>query len=527
MTDFDALIQKHRKRGRGAGTADPVDAVKFNVFGGRVQVFDRGILGISNNGLLTRGSEWAFRAVTDDRGRGIQPVSHISLPPVPRPQSGTIDKSVIMRIHFALIPLLLAATCAHAQSAPVAFTGARVIPIDGPEIPNGVLVVENGKITAVGPAASVAIPADATRIDASGKIIMPGLIDSHSHIGAPEGADSSSPIQPDVRVLDSINVRDATIEKARAGGITTANVMPGSGHLLSGQTLFLKLRPARTIDDLLILLPDGRIAGGMKMANGTNSRRPPPFPGTRAKSVALVREQYIKAQEYRNKIRLAAGDRTKMPPRDLAMEGLVEVLDGKRTVMFHTHRDDDILSVLRLAGEFHFRVVLHHASDAWMVAPEIKAAGVPVSLTVLDSPGGKLEAKDVNMKTAAILERAGILVGFNTDDSITDSRLFLRSAALGVRGGMSREKALYGVTMANARMLDLDSRIGSLAPGKDADFILLSGDPLSVYTHVLETWIDGAKVFDRSVPKDRLFATGGYGASADQAPPFLDDEANR
>jgi len=403
---------------------------------------------------------------------------------------------------------------AYAQTTPIAFTGARIIPISGPEIPSGTLLVQNGKVIAVG---NVAIPSGAQRVDATGKIIMPGIVDSHSHIGGVEGADSSAPIQPDVRVLDAINVRDARIQKAQAGGITTANVMPGSGHLLSGQTLYLKLRDGKVIDDLLIHNADGSIAGGIKMANGTNSRKAPPFPGTRAKSAALVREQYVKAQEYRDKVRAAAGDPTKLPPRDLRMEALVEVLDGKRTVQFHTHRHDDILTVIRLSQEFHFHVVLHHASDAWMVADQIAAAKVPVSLILIDSPGGKLEAKDVSMETAAVLEKAGVLFGFHTDDPITDSRFLLRMAALAIRVGCSRDRALQALTIANAQILGLQDRIGSLQPGKDADFILLSGDPFSVYTKVMETWIEGKKVFDRSDPKDRIYAVGGVGSSHDQA----------
>lgn len=411
-----------------------------------------------------------------------------------------------------------------AQTAAVAFTGARVIPIAGPEIPNGTLVIQNGRITAVGAASAVAIPGGTRRIDAQGKVIMPGLVDSHSHIGSPEGGDASAALQPEVRVLDSVNVRDARIQKAQAGGITVANVMPGSGHLLSGQTLYLKLRDGNTIDDLLIKLPDGRIAGGIKMANGTNPRRNPPFPGTRGKAAALVREQYVKAQEYRDKVRQAGTDVSKLPARDLRLEALVEALEGRRMVQHHTHRHDDILTVLRLAKEFNLRVVLHHASDAWMVADQIAAAKVPVSLIVIDSPGGKLEAKDNSFITGAVLEKAGVLVGFHTDDGITDSRFFLRSAALAVRAGMSREKALYGMTMANARILELQGRIGSLEAGKDADFILLSGDPLSVYTKILETWVDGVKVFDRSDPKDRLYAVGGYGASHDQSGTLLEEE---
>src|SRR4029453_18049539 len=132
------------------------------------------------------------------------------------------------------------------------------------------------------------IPAGATVRDATSKVIMPGLVDTHSHIGTPSGGDASAPIQPDTRVLDPIDVPAASIQKAQAGGITTANIMPGSGHLISGQTLYLKLRDANTIDGLLITNKEGRVAGGLKMANGTNSRKAPPFPGTRAKSAALV-----------------------------------------------------------------------------------------------------------------------------------------------------------------------------------------------------------------------------------------------
>ena len=152
-----------------------------------------------------------------------------------------------------------------------------------------------------------------------------------------------------------------------------------------------------------------------------------------------------------------------------------------------------------------------------MVADEIAAAKAPCSVIVIDSPGGKLEAARLSLETGAILDRAGVLVGFHTDDGITDSRLFLRSAAISVRAGMDRQKALQAVTIANARMLDLQDRVGTLEVGKDADFVMLSGDPLSVYTRVLETWVDGGKVFDLADPKDQLLASGGYGASSNQS----------
>jgi len=398
------------------------------------------------------------------------------------------------------------------SSKPIAFKGAKIIPVAGEPIANGVLVVQAGKIVAVGAAGQVAIPVGAEVHDLTGKVLMPGLIDSHSHIGGGTGGDGSGPIQPDARVLDSIDVRDASLQKARAGGVTTVNVMPGSGHLISGQTLYLKLRVANGIDDLLIRNSDGTVAGGMKMANGTNSIRSAPFPGTRAKSAALVREQFIKAQEYRDKIKHANGDAEKMPPRDLALDELVEVLDGKRIVQCHTHRHDDILTVLRLAKEFGFKVVLHHVSEGWKVVDEIAAAHVACSVIMVDSPGGKLETRDADFKTPGVLERAGIIVGLHTDDPITDSRRFLRSAGLAVRAGMSRDGALRAVTINNARIIGLENRIGSLEPGKDADFIVLSGDPLSAYSHVEQTWVEGSKVFDLSDPRDHLYAVGGPGA---------------
>ena len=179
--------------------------------------------------------------------------------------------------------------------------------------------------------------------------------------------------------------------------------MPGSGHLISGQTVYVKLRldpQPKKIDDFFILGDDGKPTGGLKMANGTNSMRDAPFPGTRGKSAFLVREQYIKAREYHDKIVRAAGDPAKMPPRDLNLEALVEAMQGKRIVHHHTHRHDDIMTVLRLAKEFQFPVVLHHVSDGWKVADEIAKAKVPCSVIVIDSPAASSKPATAASKPA-------------------------------------------------------------------------------------------------------------------------------
>jgi imidazolonepropionase-like amidohydrolase len=416
-------------------------------------------------------------------------------------------------VSLALTAALLVGTGAAAQEAPVTvYTGARLIPVSGPEIERGTLVVQDGKIVAAGSVADVSVPEGATVVDVSGKVLMPGLVDTHSHVGEPWAADRSGPLQPGVSVLDSINVRDSGFQRAQAGGVTTANLMSGSGHLMSGQTVYVKLRDENTIEEWLVRDADGKPMGGMKMANGTNSQRDPPYPGTRGKSAALVRELFTKALAYKAKKERAQDDPEKAPETDLGMEALLEVLDGGRIVHHHTHRHDDIVTVLRLAKEFGFRVVLHHVSEAWKVPEEIAAAKAPCSLILIDSPGGKLEARDIGFEAGGVLEKHGVTVAFHTDDGITDSRLFFRMAALAVRAGMTREGALRALTINAAEMMDMQDRVGTLEPGKDADFLVLDGDPFSVYTKVEQTYVEGVKVFDRSEPEDRLWATGGLGA---------------
>ena len=418
------------------------------------------------------------------------------------------------------------------QVAALVLKGATLYTVTDGIVPNGILVVQDGKIVAVGPSSEVTVPDGAVVRDVSGKVILPGLVDTHSHLGVyphprvpanADGNETTGPVQSVVRALDAIYPSDPGIRMAQAGGITTANIMPGSGNAVGGQTAYVKLR-GRTIEDMLIH-KDG-IQGGMKMANGENPKRAyasrKQTPATRMAVAALQRQLFIRAQNHQKKWDAYAekkeeDEKAKPPDPDIALDPVIEILQGKRTVHFHTHRADDIMTAIRLAEEFQFPLVLQHVSEGYKVADEIARRNIPCSVIVLDAPGGKPEAIEMTLRNAAVLEKAGVKVAFHTDDPITDSRFFLRMAALAIRAGMSEAAALRALTIHAAEMLDLQDRIGSLEVGKDADLVVLSGPPFSVYSHVLETYIEGEKVFDRSRPSDIRYATGGF-AVADRYP---------
>jgi imidazolonepropionase-like amidohydrolase len=398
-------------------------------------------------------------------------------------------------------------------------------------VKNGVLVVRDGKIEAVGPADAVTAPADAEARDLGGAVVIPGLVDTHSHIGvwsrpgSVAGSDTNEPtgpVQSGGRALDAIFPDDPGIRMATAGGVTTANIMPGSGNVIGGQTLYVKLR-GRTVEEMRITgqLADGTvILGGLKMANGENpkgygKRGQAPF--TRMKVAALQRQEFVKAREYK-----AKKDAGTNPDRDVSLEPLVEVLEKKRTVHFHCHRADDLMTAVRIAEEFGFELVLQHATEGYRVAEVLAKKKIPVSLTLIDSPGGKAETIGLLEENAAVLAKAGVSVAINTDDGITESRFLLRTGAIAVRGGMSEADALKGLTITPAKMMHLDHRLGSIEKGKDADFVVLSGPPFSNYTQVLETYIDGRKVFDRASKRDWSYQAGGFAlANPDDLPaPF-------
>jgi imidazolonepropionase-like amidohydrolase len=400
---------------------------------------------------------------------------------------------------------------------------------DDKPISNGVLVVADGKIVYAGSAdAGVQVPAGSETRDLGGAFVIPGLVDTHSHIGvwarpgsvgASDTNEGSGPVQSGGRALDAIFPDDPGIRMATAGGVTTANIMPGSGNVIGGQTLYVKLR-GRTVEEMRITgrLPDGTvILGGLKMANGENPKgygRRGQAPFTRMKVASLQRQEFVKAREYKAK-KDAGGN----PDRDVSLEPLVEVLERKRTVHFHCHRADDLMTAVRIAEEFGFEIVLQHATEGYRVAEILAKKKIPVSLTLVDSPGGKAETIGVLDENAAVLTKAGVQVAVNTDDGITESRFLLRTGAIAVRGGLTDAEALKALTIIPARMMHLDHRLGSLEKGKDADFVVLSGPPFSTYTQVLETYIDGRKVFDRSNKRDWAYQAGGFAlANPDDLP---------
>jgi len=419
------------------------------------------------------------------------------------------------------------------ESAALALRGGKILTATGKTFQPGTLLIQDGKIAAVGPVEAVPIPAGAVVLDTTGKVLIPGLVDSHSHLGVysrpatPENSDGNEmtgPVQSAVRAIDAINPADPGIRMATAGGITTSNIMPGSGNVIGGQTLYVKLR-GKTVEDMRIGF--GPTVGGLKMANGENPKRAygakGQAPGTRMKTAALQRSEFIKAREYQRKWeeyrkKAAAKEKATAPAVDLALEPLVEVLQKKRTVHFHTHRADDIMTTLRIAKEFDFDLIVQHGTEGYKVARELAERKIPVSMTLPDSPGGKAEVVDYLEQTGAELTKAGVKVLVNTDDPVTESRFLLRTAAIPVRGGLSPETALRSVTIHPAEAMRISERVGSLEPGKDADFVVLSGDPFSVYTRVLQTYIDGKKVFDLSDSEDRLYQTGGFALKPAQAP---------
>lgn len=427
--------------------------------------------------------------------------------------------------------LALLAIAAHAATH--AFVGATLHPVDEAPVPDGVLLVSDGRIAAVGARSSVDIPVGAEVHDLSGRHVIPGLIDLHSHIGGGRLHESLGVTMPAVAAVDAIDPTHASIQRAQAGGITTANIMPGSGKLMGGQTAYIALRDTAVVDEMLLCSGPARgvpadaprrrsqVCGGVKMAAGTNPQGPGGDPRSRMGAAFLQRKALQQGRE-----RLAAWTRwaetperkrEPMPP-DLDGDAMADIVSGARTVHLHAHRADDIVTGLRLREEFGIDLVLQHGSEGFKVADRIAAAGVPVAINVLDTPGGKEETLERRLDNPALLHAAGVEIALITDDPVQDSRLLLRTGGLAVRGGLPENVALRALTLTPAGIMGIDADTGSLRTGKEADLVVLSGPPFSAWTLVEQTWVDGEQVFDRADPAQARFATGGDAVPSERQP---------
>lgn len=402
------------------------------------------------------------------------------------------------RFLYAALVCVLLAPSAGAQLA----IRAKTLHTMGPAgtISDGVVICRDGKIAAVGPASATPVPADCKTIDAA--VVTPGLIDAHSTVGLsglynqPHDSDQlerSAPIQPELRAIDAYNPREKLIEYVRGFGVTTLHTGHAPGELISGQTMIVKTLTGTT--EAALVRSSGAIAATIGPAAQKDGKA---SPGTRGKSIALLRAELIKAQEYDAKRKAGEADAEKLPERSLRLEALVGVLHRETPLMVTCNRAQDISGALRLAKEFDLRLWLDGAAEAYLLIDEIKAAGVPVIIhPTMQRAWG--EAENLSFETAGRLHAAGIPIAFQAgyESYVPKTRIVLFEAAMAAANGMPRDAALAAITRDSAGLLGIADRAGSIEPGKDADLALYDGDPFEYATHCVGTVIYGVVVSDR------------------------------
>ena len=384
-----------------------------------------------------------------------------------------------------------------------AITRARIHPVSGPVIPSGTVLVADGKIQAVGP--DLPVPAGYTVIDADGATLVPGFIDAHCHVGlweeglkfeGDDGNEMTDPVTPHMRALDGINPEDMGFEDARSAGVTTVFVLPGSANVVGGQPVCLKTA-GLSIDTMAIRQP-----AGLKVAFGENPKRvyhsKNKMPSTRMGIAALMRQSFVDAQNYARKVDRAKEAGEPGPDRDLRMEAIALSLARRVPMRAHAHRADDILTAIRIAEEFNLDLVVEHCTEGHKLAPLLAEKGVRAVVGPSMSCRSKVELRERNYETAAIVQQAGVMVAIMTDHPVVPVHHLALCAALAAKAGMGREAALEAITLNAARICGVAHRVGSLEVGKDADMVLLSGHPFDLETNVLTTWIDGAVVYQRA-----------------------------
>jgi imidazolonepropionase-like amidohydrolase len=380
-----------------------------------------------------------------------------------------------------------------AQPGTVLIQNARLWTM-GPDgvLENGDLLVRDGKVAEIG--TDLRAPRNAVVIDADGKHVTPGLIDPHIHSGVNGVNEVGNAIVPEVRMRDVLNINNIWMYRQIAGGLTSAHVMHGSANPIGGQNVAIKMRWGALSDDL----PIEGAPRTVKFALGENPKRvgSDRYPETRMGTEQIIADRFRMARDYETRRNEWNQNREGIPPRrDIRLDALVDILNEDILVQSHSYRQDEILMLMRLAEDFDFRIkAFHHGVEAYKVAPELAEHGAG-AVVWSDWGAFKIEAYDNTNYNARLLTEAGVLTSLHSDNSQIASRMNWEAAKM-VRVGMDPVDALELVTLGPAKVLGIDDKVGSLEPGKDADFVIWSGDPLSTFSKPEQTWIDGRKYFD-------------------------------
>jgi len=383
-----------------------------------------------------------------------------------------------------------------------AIVNGKICTMAGAVLEKGTILIEAGKIKAVG--ADLAVPPGAEIIDAQGGYVLPGIIDAHTHIGVYEegigfeGADGNemtNPATPHIRALDAVNPADKAFAGARAGGVTSLAVAPGSANVIGGQVLAMKTW-GRVVDDMVIRAPLG-----LKVAFGENPKRvysnQKKSPSTRMAVAAILRENLTAARNYLDKLERAKDDPEKAPDRDLKLEILAKVLRKEIPLRAHAHRADDIITAVRIAEEFDVDIVIEHCTEGHLIADFLAEKGVPAIIGPTLGTRPKVELVNATFRTPGILHKAGVKVALTSDHPVFPVQQLPIQAALVHKHGLPEEEALKAITINAAEILGIANRVGSLEPGKDADIVIFSGHPFHWKTRVEKTLIDGEIVYER------------------------------
>ncbi|XVS65038.1 amidohydrolase [Actinosynnema sp. CA-299493] len=379
----------------------------------------------------------------------------------------------------------------------VAITGGYVVPVAGEPIEGGTVLIQDGKIVAVGP--DVEVPAGVPVVDAAGGWVLPGFVEAHGHLGVHEegegwaGQDTNEMTDPNgarLRALDAINAADQGFADALSGGVTTAVVKPGSGNVIGGQTVAVKCW-GRTADEMLVRNPVS-----VKSALGENPKRvygdQKKLPSTRQGVAAVIRDAFTKAQDYVAK-RDAAEDG--VFERNTTSEVLARVLSGELPWCQHCHRADDIATALRLADEFGYRLIVNHGTEGHLIADVLAEREIPVIIGPLFTSRSKVEVRNRSLRNPGILARAGVQIAITTDHPVVPIHFLVHQVTLAVKEGLDPRVGLESITVNPARIMGLDDRVGSLRPGLDGDVVIWSGDPLDVMSRALKVYVEGREVY--------------------------------